>query len=328
VGVDCSMKLQSACNGGEGAPTLTQREHLGVQIEAHRSLPSRGSVSFGRRRAPLGRPWADVPRHGSFRLGREGRSGRTARRSRQEPFELHLNPILALRTLADGAAHRQVLGDAAPLCARLRTVCRGRHERGRTGPKRLWPDSDKDKRLRSDPADSGISRTGHASLDRRHSNPTRRGRRSLGGSYERQSALGHADLQPFSLIKGSWRCPLAAGWRSSSVTTRSAANSEMLGCRPSWTSRRARLLKVWMRRSLAWTGSRMARLAGPDRAGSGVSLCHQVRRPRATGLRDRGARTEEHWDSVKWRACWRHPGPAGQDGRDCPRVATPLAPRP
>ncbi len=97
VGVDRSVKLESACNGGEGAPTLAQREHLGVHVVVRRSLPSRRPVSLGRLSTPVGRFWADVPRHGSFCLGQEIRSGRPASGSRREPFELCLDPIPAFR---------------------------------------------------------------------------------------------------------------------------------------------------------------------------------------------------------------------------------------
>ena len=95
VGVGRSVKLQPACNGGVGAPTLAQRERLGVHIAARRSLPPRRPVSLVRPRTPLRRSRADVPRHGSFWLGQEIRSGRPAAGSRREPSELCLDPIPA-----------------------------------------------------------------------------------------------------------------------------------------------------------------------------------------------------------------------------------------
>jgi hypothetical protein len=47
------VKLQPACNGGEGAPALAQRERLGVHVVVRRSLPSRRPVSLVRPRTPL-----------------------------------------------------------------------------------------------------------------------------------------------------------------------------------------------------------------------------------------------------------------------------------
>jgi len=169
VSLDRSTQLQAAGDRREGAAAFTQCEDLCVDFPSRPSLPPQAAsfgcghrASLGRYRASRGRGRVRPPRHGSSRP--ECHVDRSSSRSSRELFALcsdqipTLLEVLCQPSWPSGAPKRNggvPAGDPPPCRAVI--GARSRPEDPKGGDQVLEDDE-----LRSNRANSGISRTGHA----------------------------------------------------------------------------------------------------------------------------------------------------------------------